>query len=148
MNFLHLIHILFIFNFRLFWVCNKECVMCIPSRVSLGLEKSIEIPKWALYISVSLHFFKSHFNEDLFELLPCFHKQVQISILNLCSFGVGIEILELAFLPRTIWEHCTSDFSFQSCLLLSIWLSFLNDKVCFLFLFHQFSFFQFCYLIF
>lgn len=81
--------------------------MGITSRVSLGLEKSIEIPEGAFDVAVGLHLFEAHFDEDLDELLSSFHEKMKVSILNIESFSIRIELLELMFFPRSISKHST-----------------------------------------
>ena len=99
MSLFDLFHILFVLNLRLFGVRNEECVVSVSSRMSLRLEQCIEIPERAFNISIGFHLLESHLSQNLFKLLPSFHENVQIAVLNFSSFGVRVEVFELTLLP-------------------------------------------------
>lgn len=108
----------------------------------LWLEESIKIPEWRLYISISLHFFEAHFNEDFFKLLSCFEKDVQIAILYLYSLSLRIEFFEGIFFPRVVSKHSTCNLCLKLYFLLLIVGSLFNDEICLLLLLNYLSFLQ------
>lgn len=59
--------------------------MSVSGRVSLRLEKRVEIPEAALYKPVSGHFIKAHLKQSLSELRPHFHQRVQMSTAGLLA---------------------------------------------------------------
>ena len=56
--------------------------MGITSRMSLGLEKSVEVPERALNIAVSLHFFESHLDQNFHKLLSRLHQEMKIAVFD------------------------------------------------------------------
>jgi hypothetical protein len=119
-------------------VRNEKSIVRIPGRMSLGLEESVEIPKGAFDISICLHLLETHLKQDFYELLAGFHEHVQISILYLESLGGGVKFLELDLFPRLVSNHSASYLWDKLYLLLSVLLSFCDDKCCVLLLFDQF----------
>jgi hypothetical protein len=55
--------------------------MGITSRVSLGLEKSVEVPERALNVAISLHLFESHLDQNFHKLLSGLHQEMKIAVL-------------------------------------------------------------------
>lgn len=122
--------------------------MGISSRMSLRLEQSIEIPERAFHISIGLHLLEAHFSKNFRNLLLSLHQDMQVSILDFSTFGIRIEIFELAVLPGPVCDHCAGDLRFKNCFPFTILLTLLDDKVSLLFLFYQFPFLHFGNLIF
>jgi hypothetical protein len=61
MNILNTIAIFCREIFTVYWLFQEESVMHITGRVTLRLEKSIEVPERALNKFASWHFIESHF---------------------------------------------------------------------------------------
>ena len=55
------LHVVFRQSLTTLWIFQEECIMHISSGVTLGLEKSIEVPEGTLYKSVSGHLIEPHF---------------------------------------------------------------------------------------
>jgi hypothetical protein len=99
MNILHSIEVFLIINPSGLGMGDEKSIMSISGRMSLGLEKRIEVPERAFHVSSGFHFLESHFTQDLDELLLSFHQQVEVSILDIESLGLRIELLEFLLLP-------------------------------------------------
>ena len=84
------------------WSWDEEGIVSISGRVSLGLEERVEVPERAFYVSAGIHFLEAHLSQNFNELLASLHQMMEISILELDSFGCWIEFLEFYLLPWVI----------------------------------------------
>lgn len=100
--------VLLVLYFGCFRVGDEEGVVGVAGRMGLRLEEGIEIPEGAFDVTVGFHFFETHFEEDLDELLFGFHEQVQVAVFDFETFGCGVESFEFLFFPGVVGEHCAS----------------------------------------
>jgi hypothetical protein len=73
MNLLGSFHIFLRYTYTILWALDEECIVHVSRWVTLGLEKSVEIPERALNKSIRRHFFETHTQENFFELFTDLH---------------------------------------------------------------------------
>ena len=127
-HFLHLLEIFLVLNCRLLRVRDEEGVVGVTGRMRLRLEERIEVPEGAFHISVGVHLFKAHLEEDFYELLACLHEEMQVSVLDLETLGGWVEFLELRLLPGLVQEHGAGQLRHQLDLLFPIFFSLGDHK--------------------
>ena len=79
--------------------------MHITSRVTLGLEKSIEIPERAFNKSGSRHFIETHLEKNFAELRSNLHERVQVSTLRITTSSIPVLFLKLLVFPSSRAQH-------------------------------------------
>ena len=134
-----LVEIFFILDVALSRVTEEEGIMCVASRMCLGLEERVEIPEGAFHVAISPHLLKAHLSEHFCELLFGLHQGMQVSIVHRQALRVGIELLEAVSFPTSIQQHTTRKLRLNILQFLPVVLPLLdnvNISVSFL---HQFS---------
>lgn len=79
---MYFFHFLYILHWKLWGGCgvgHKECIMCVSSRMLLGLKQSVEIPEGVFNVIVGGHLRETHFQENLSKFSSNIKKRVEIA---------------------------------------------------------------------
>jgi len=77
----------------------EESVLEITSGMTLGLEKSIEVPERALNPTVGRHLVEAHREKNFSELRSNLKKRVKMAALRWLSSSINVSLFELSGLP-------------------------------------------------
>jgi hypothetical protein len=75
-------------------VLEEEGVVHVSSRMTLRLEKSVEIPEGALDESISGHLVKTHAQQDFSKLRSDFHEGMQVTTTDITSSRFPVLLLK------------------------------------------------------
>jgi hypothetical protein len=75
-------------------VLEEEGVVHVSSRMTLRLEKSVEIPERALNESIGRHLVEAHTQQDFSELRSDFHEGMQVTTTDITSSRFPVLLLE------------------------------------------------------
>jgi hypothetical protein len=111
MNILYTLSVIFREIFARDWLFQEESIVHITSRMTLRLEKSIEVPERAFYELTCWHFVEAHFEENFTELSAYLKKRVQMTTIGSLTLSIKIVFLELSVFPCSASNHINCEIS-------------------------------------
>jgi hypothetical protein len=99
MNFLYFFSVLLREIFALDGLFKEKGIMHVSCRVTLRLEKSVEVPERTLYKLCGGHLIETHFKKDLSEQGSNFEQRVQVAAIGDLTLSIEVEFLEFSVLP-------------------------------------------------